>query len=93
MEARRDGAPATPRGTQPDHRVDEKAAVVVQQLVIAAGRRVGPSPGHLYRLIPMMPTKIEREIELACAFEPLSTRLVCDQGDGRPREWCPRGVG
>jgi hypothetical protein len=41
----------------------------------------------------MMPTKIEREIELACAFEPLSTRLVCDQGDGRPREWCPRGVG
>jgi hypothetical protein len=72
MEAPHDGAPAAPRGPQPDHRVDEKRAVVVQQLVIAAGPSAAESDrhrGHLYRLIPMMPTKIEREIEMACAFE------------------------
>ncbi len=46
MEAPRDGAQAAPRGTQPDHRVDEKCAVVVQQLVIAAGPSAAESDRH-----------------------------------------------
>jgi len=46
MEAPHDGAPAAPRGPQPDHRVDEKRAVVVQQLVIAAGPSAAESDRH-----------------------------------------------